>query len=164
MVEKLSEVKPPSGLTRWFFRLPLAMYKAGLGRLLGSRFVRIEHEGRVTGKPRQVVLEVVSSDRSHGVFYVVAAWGESADWFQNIKANPVIRYQVGSQSFNGVAEVLPVEQAGKIFVDYGRRHPRMLQSFMRAVGYQINRDEESFRALADHLPVVKLIPDREKGG
>lgn len=159
MVEKVSEAKTPSGCSRWLFRLPIRLYQAGLGWLLGGRFVSISHTGRVTGRLRQVVLEVVKSDAERGVYYVVAAWGERADWFKNIQSNPTVRYQVGSFARSGCAEVLSEGQAAEVFVEYGRKHPRMLQSLMRIIGYRIERDEASYRALAGHLPVVRLAPD-----
>lgn len=162
MVEQISERKQPSGFTRWLYRLPLHLYHAGLGWLLGSRFVRLEHEGRVSGKAREVVLETVKSEPEAGVFFVVAAWGERADWFLNIKANPEVMYQVGRRVFSGQAEVLTEDWAEEVFVAYGRRHPRMLKNFIRLVGYRIEGDEQAFRQLAEHLPVVKLSPEQGK--
>jgi deazaflavin-dependent oxidoreductase (nitroreductase family) len=164
MVEKMTEVKPPSGVTRWLFRLPLSFYKLGFGWMLGSRFVQMTHTGRVTGKIREVVLEVIKQGEMNGVYYVVAAWGERADWFQNIKANPQIEYRVAREHFGGHAEVIAREEAEIIFVEYGERHPRMLQGLMRTVGFRIERDEKSYRALAEYLPIVKLVPDREGRG
>jgi deazaflavin-dependent oxidoreductase (nitroreductase family) len=162
VVEKLRDVRPPSGFGRWLFRLPLALYRVGLGWLLGSRFVRIEHKGRVTGKSRQVVLEVVDAEEPVGTYYVVAAWGERADWFRNIKANPEITYQVGRRRFRGRAEELPREEAERVFIKYGRKHPHMLQELMRFVGYRIDRDDKAYRTLAEHMPVVKLSTEREE--
>ena len=159
MVEKIADVQPPSGLKRWLFRLPLAFYRAGLGWLLGSRFVLVEHLGRKSGSTRQVVLEVVDSEPSEGSYVVVAAWGEKADWFQNIKAHPEVVYQVGRRRFEGRAEILSRDQAAKVFLDYGRRYPRMLQELMRFVGYRVETNEAAYRQLADFLPVVKLCSE-----
>jgi deazaflavin-dependent oxidoreductase (nitroreductase family) len=164
VVEKTRDVPPPSGFKRWLFRLPLKLYKAGLGWLLGSRFVLLEHIGRVSAKTRQVVLEVVEHEQPVGGYYVVAAWGEQADWFQNIKVNPQITFQVGRRRFKGHADVLSREEAERVFLEYGRKHPRMLQELMNFVGYRIQRDEASYRDLAGHLPVVRLSSDRENGG
>jgi deazaflavin-dependent oxidoreductase (nitroreductase family) len=112
---------------------------------------------------RRVVLEVVDADKKAGVFFVVSGWGEKADWYKNIKASPKIRYQVGRQRYAGTAEQLPCEDAEQVFLTYGSKHPRMLQELMRFVGYRIEASEEAYRALAIHLPVVKLSPEL-KGG
>lgn len=163
MVEKISNVQPPAGLKRWLFRLPLALYRAGLSWLLGSRFVRLDHIGRVTGKVRSVVLEVVDTDKQAGIFYVVAAWGEKADWFRNIKANPQVTYQVGRKRYRGLALQLPREEAEKVFLSYGKAYPRLLQELMHFIGYRIERNEAAYRELAGILPVVKLSPKQEVG-
>ncbi|MEV0085192.1 hypothetical protein [Saccharopolyspora sp. NPDC050642] len=63
-MEIAKKVRPPKGLSRLLFRLPIHLYRWGLGWLFGSRLVLVNHVGRVTGKPRQVVLEVVSRDRA----------------------------------------------------------------------------------------------------
>lgn len=163
MVEKLKQTKPPSGFTRWLYRLPILLYRAGLGWMLGSRFLLLEHIGRVTGKRRQTVLEVVDSEPASGIFYVVAAWGERADWYQNIKSISEVSYQVGRRHFEGKARPLPQEEAEQVFLAYGHSHPRALQSLMRVLGYRIESNDQSYRALAEHLPVVKLSPDEGKG-
>ncbi|SEK55561.1 hypothetical protein [Nonomuraea pusilla] len=41
---------PPSGLRRALWRLPVHLYRAGLGRLLGGRLMLLTHVGRVSGR------------------------------------------------------------------------------------------------------------------
>jgi deazaflavin-dependent oxidoreductase (nitroreductase family) len=125
--------------------------------------VQIEHTGRVTGRARNVVLEVVDADKPAGIFYVVAAWGEKADWFRNIKANPQVTYQVGRKRYRGVAVPLSREDADRVFLKYGKAHPRLLQELMQFVGYRIERDETAYLELAGYLPVVRLSPRQEAG-
>jgi len=44
---------------RWFVRSPVAVYRARLGFIFGSRLLMLDHAGRSTGTRRYVVLEVV---------------------------------------------------------------------------------------------------------
>ena len=55
----VKDVPPPKGLRRLVFRAPLHAYHARLGWLFGQRLLLLHHTGRVTGKPREVILEVV---------------------------------------------------------------------------------------------------------
>jgi hypothetical protein len=55
---KLSQ-PPRTRLQRALARAPIWFYRLGLGGLLGHRFVLLTHTGRNSGRPRQVVLEVV---------------------------------------------------------------------------------------------------------
>jgi hypothetical protein len=51
-VEIVENVTPPTGVTRLLFRLPLYLYRSGLGWLFGHRLMVVNHIGRVTGKRR----------------------------------------------------------------------------------------------------------------
>ena len=50
MVEKVSELKPPTGISRLLFRAPIWLYDLNLGWIMGNRFLKITHIGRVSGK------------------------------------------------------------------------------------------------------------------
>lgn len=50
------DARPPRGLLRLAARLPLWLYRAGLGWLLSNRFLMLTHIGRKSGLPRQVVV------------------------------------------------------------------------------------------------------------
>jgi hypothetical protein len=56
----------PTGLSRLLWRAPIWLYRLGLGGLLGSHFVLLNHVGRKSGQPRQTVLEVVDRDERPG--------------------------------------------------------------------------------------------------
>jgi hypothetical protein len=78
----------PSGLRRTAFRIPILLYRARLGGLLGHRFVLIHHTGRRTGLPRQVVVEVVTREPESGA--VVVASGD-ADYLAMGDTLPMLR-------------------------------------------------------------------------
>ena len=58
----VKNVHPPSGVGRALFRAPIYLYRLGLGWLFGKRILLLNHIGRVSGKQRQVILEVVEHD------------------------------------------------------------------------------------------------------
>ncbi len=45
---------PPGKVLRLGLRLPIWLYRARLGRLLGERFLLLTHIGRKSGLPRQI--------------------------------------------------------------------------------------------------------------
>lgn len=59
---------PTGGVRRALLRAPVALYRAGLGGLLGSRLVLLTDTGRVSGEPRQEVLEVVAHGDEPGSY------------------------------------------------------------------------------------------------
>src|SRR5581483_6476732 len=72
----------PRGVARRLARLPIWLYRLGLGRLLGERFLMLTHIGRTSGRLRQTVVEVVRHDRLSDTYIIASGWGERADWYR----------------------------------------------------------------------------------
>ncbi|MGZ6320715.1 MAG: nitroreductase family deazaflavin-dependent oxidoreductase, partial [Ktedonobacterales bacterium] len=85
----------PRGLLKWGFNLPIALYRARLGWLLGHRFLLLTHRGRKTGMIRHTVLEVVHFDPATRESTVLSAYGERADWYHNLLVHPAVEVQTG---------------------------------------------------------------------
>ncbi len=161
MVEKTSELKPPSGISRILFRAPIWLYKLNLGWIMGKRFLKITHTGRKSGKPRHVILEVVKFEPSKETYYIAAAWGEKSDWVKNIRANPQVQVQIGQQKMTMLAEQLNPEQGEAIILDYAHRHPTAMINLARFMGYQLDGSETDFRELGRLLLMFALMPQPE---
>jgi deazaflavin-dependent oxidoreductase (nitroreductase family) len=109
---------------RWLVRAPVWLYRARLGILLGSRFLMLEHTGRKSGARRHVVLEVVEHP-SPGTYIVVSGFGDHAQWFRNIRANPQARvYTLSHGPAPATARILPQAEAVAALAAYSARHPR----------------------------------------
>jgi deazaflavin-dependent oxidoreductase (nitroreductase family) len=158
MVEKIKDVQPPRGLARWAFRLPIGMYRLGLGGLLGTRFLLLTHTGRKTGRARKTVLEVVRYDKEKGVFIVAVGFGPQSDWYRNIRARPQVTVQCGRRRWAMTAAFLTPEQAGEELLDYGRRHPAALRELARFMGFRMGDSPAEIRALGRMLPMVLFQP------
>jgi deazaflavin-dependent oxidoreductase (nitroreductase family) len=158
MVEKIRDVHPPRGLARLAFRLPIGLYRLGLGGLLGNRFLLLIHAGRKTGRERRTVLEVVRYDGEKSVFVVAAGFGPQSDWYQNLRARPQAVVQSGRRHWEMRAEFLTPDQAGEEMLEYGRRHPAALRELTGIMGYRVGQDPEDIRAFGRLLPMVALHP------
>jgi deazaflavin-dependent oxidoreductase (nitroreductase family) len=95
-VKVVKNVQPPAGLTRLLFRIPIHLYRLRLGWLFGSRLLLLNHIGRVSGKPRQTILEVAEHDGDGCV--VASGWGPTAAWYRNIVHTPDVTIQVGTRT------------------------------------------------------------------
>ena len=159
MPEKVREVHPPRGLSRLAFRLPLWLYRLHLGGLLGKRFVCLTHNGRRSGKPRQVVLEVVRYDRATGACIVAAGFGEESDWVRNVVHDPHIVFTVGRLGRAGLAERLDPETAAHELAEYARRYPLAWRELSHFMGYRLDGTEEDIRRLGGMIPmfVFRLV-------
>jgi deazaflavin-dependent oxidoreductase (nitroreductase family) len=144
--------------SRRLVRAPIWLYRARLGGLLGGRLLMLEHIGRKTGARRRVVLEVLEA-RDHPDSYIVASgFGDRAQWFRNITANPRVRVYAGSRRpAPATARVLDQPEADRVLGDYIRAHPRTWEQFSavleRTLGQPVTATDTA-------LPMVELRLDR----
>ncbi|MFZ0544320.1 MAG: nitroreductase family deazaflavin-dependent oxidoreductase [Candidatus Promineifilaceae bacterium] len=162
MPEKTKDVSPPTGLAAFFFRLPIWLYKIGLGWLLGGRFLLINHIGRKSGKIRQVVVEVVRHDAETDSYIVAVGFGEKSQWYQNLQHQPDVTIQVGRRKLAVTADFLSEEQGADEMADYGRRHPGTARELSRVMGYKVDGSESDYRAMGRLIPFIAFRPDTAK--
>lgn len=158
MPEKIADVQPPRGILRWLARLPIWLYRAGLGWLLGNRFLMLTHIGRKSGQPRQAVLEVVSYDRADDTYYVAVGFGENTDWYRNLLRTPDVVIRVGRRQIAVRAGRLSPEEAERVIVGYARRHPLAIRELAHVLGWRVNGAEDDYRALGRIIPIIALRP------
>ncbi len=157
MVDKLRKPKQPKGLSRLFYRLPIILYRMGLGQLMGERFLLLEHRGRRTGLVRRAVLEIIRHDPNVGAYYVVSGFSERADWFRNIKHHPDVQIQVGKKVHSAIAVILDGERASAEVLDYAERNPTLIKFLAKSLlGYHLGDDKEDLLELARNLQVVRF--------
>jgi deazaflavin-dependent oxidoreductase (nitroreductase family) len=144
----------PRGFARLAFQLPIQLYHLGLGWVLGHRFLLLTHRGRVSGRIRQTVLEVVRYDPARREYTVVAGFGAQADWYRNLLAHPAIEVQSGRDRFHPTQRFLTPTEGSGVLAWYEQYHPRALRGLVRIMRYPYDGSTESRLALATALPMV----------
>ena len=159
--ETLYSTGLPTGIKRLFFRFPLLLYKAGLGPLLGERFLKLTHTGRVSGLVRETVLEVVKHDGETGTYYIASGWGWKSNWYLNILKTPRVEVQVKNRKFRATARELSHEDSASVLYDYSRRYPRAFGILTeKFFGERLDISQQSAIRMAEYMPVIALKPDR----
>ncbi|GAA1687759.1 hypothetical protein GCM10009808_00940 [Microbacterium sediminicola] len=132
---------------KWILRAPIGLYRAGLGWMLGARFVMIEHQGRVSGESRFVVVEVI--ERGDNVLYVASGWGTKAQWYRNLRANGVAFLSTGrARRVPAHVRLLDKAESDAVLAHYAERHPKAweaLSAGMEKLG-------------TTRIPVVEFTP------
>lgn len=160
MAEKIKDVKPPRGFSRVLWRIPIFLYRIGLGRVFGDRFLLLNHRGRRSGLPRQAVIEVVKYDRETDSYYAVSGFGPKSDWYQNVISHPDVTIQVGSRQMDVKAVQVPGRETEEVLLDYNRRHPGALKALSQIMGYSIDESESDVRFLASIVPMIRFMPKK----
>ncbi len=152
-------LRPPSGLRRIMFRVPILVFRARLGWLFGHRLVLINHQGRKTGRQRQVVVEVAARDRATGAVTVASGYGSRSDWFRNLLVAPDTTIEVGTRRLAVRAVPLSPEEGGEVMVDYARRHRLSATVLASYVRFDVDGgSDDGYRALGREIPFVRFEP------
>lgn len=145
---KLSDVGARALQTRWFVRAPIWLFRARLGFLMGSRILLLEHTGRISGKARTVVLEVVAHpDRD--VFVIVSGFGDRAQWYRNVRAQPAVHVSSGfRRHVPARATALDPDESAAMLRQYATAHPASWKFLKGAI--------EKATGDVQDLPMVRL--------
>jgi deazaflavin-dependent oxidoreductase (nitroreductase family) len=155
VIKKVVIDTPPGKILRLGLRLPIWLYRLHLDRLLGGRFLMLIHAGRKSGLPRQAVIEVVQHDKATNTYYVVSAWGEKSDWYQNIRKSPRVTVYIGGHKLHAKAEFIPVGKAIDIMEAYARKHSTAFGELSALfLGERMQPGRDAARRLAEKMPMV----------
>ncbi|MFI6012598.1 nitroreductase family deazaflavin-dependent oxidoreductase [Streptomyces sp. NPDC051243] len=146
----------PTGWRRLAARLPIVLFRAGLGPIFGKRLLLLHHTGRVTGLDRHAVLEVVSYDPSGESWTITAGFGSKATWYQNLRAQPKTVIQFGNRHHAVTAHFLTTDEGAEVMARYARRHPRTARRLCAFMGLPADGSEASFREAGRAIPFVRL--------
>lgn len=138
---------------RALMRAPVALYRARLGFLLGSRTLMLEHIGRTSGARRYVVLEVVGHP-APDTYVVASGFGERSQWYRNLMARPRARISVAGRGPRpATARRLPAAEADAALAAYVSRYPRAWAKFKSVLEHTLGT------AVSEHdtpLPMIEL--------
>lgn len=113
-------------------RAPVTLYRWGLGWLLGSRMLMLEHVGRRSGEPRYAVLEVIERP-SRDRIVVASGFGRGSQWYRNLATEPRCHVSIGRRRRRPAeARFLPDRQARAVLERYAQEHPSSWE-FLRQV-------------------------------
>jgi deazaflavin-dependent oxidoreductase (nitroreductase family) len=153
--------KPPGRLLKFFFKVPVWIHQLGFGgweRLIGAQWMLITTTGRKTGKPRNVMVDIMDYDKTTDTYYIEAAYGELADWYKNIQNNPIFEGQVGRRKIKARAGALSTQGAGEMLVQFYRRKPAYTRSVMAMAGMKF-KDEDELRVIGKNLTLLAVKPE-----
>lgn len=148
----------PGRLALAVFRLPLPVYRAGWGWLLGHTFLLLVHVGRRTGAAHATTAMVLRWDRDTQEAVICSAWGPGADWVRNLRAGPALRVEIGRTVFAPQHRFLTEAESLAVAADFRRRHPWRLRLLSRVLGWDDLWSDDAVRDFVGQHPFVALHP------
>ena len=149
----------PGPLTRFVFRLPVYLYRVGLGWVFDHRVLYLVHVGRKTGKRRRNCIEVIHRDPQKNESFVISAYGRRSDWFRNIMKSPPLELRIGRERFVPEFRVLDTAEARRVLRDVFSEHPGEGKFFLKNV-FHLRPSEKQFEDLSDLVPLVGFRPKK----
>jgi deazaflavin-dependent oxidoreductase (nitroreductase family) len=140
-----------------FFKMPLILYRLGLGRALGKRFMLLTHVGRRSGKVYRSVLAVLRFDEKTHEILAVSPWSTS-NWYRNIQAAPALEVETAGVRYAPVQRSLSPEEIAALFIEFRRQYPIFSRLVARIPGWNIEASYDEFLSLARTLRGVAFQP------
>ncbi len=95
---------PRTAPIRFLYRLPLLLWRMGLGWLLPRSMLVLTTRGRKSGLPRHTMLEHFVHD---GRIVIGSAWGARSQWARNLAADAIVSAETWSDGVTrGVARAI----------------------------------------------------------
>lgn len=150
--------RQPGRLALFVFRMPLPLYRHGLGWLfLGRTFLVLTHVGRKTGQRHATAAMVLAEDKATREVVICSVWGAHTDWVRNLRAHPAALVQIGRDSFVPQHRFLSQDEALAVGRAFRRRHPLRTRLMSRVLGVDLRSDAE-MREYFSTRPFVALRP------
>lgn len=128
---------PSSHLLRQAFKAPIFLWRMGLGFLIGKIFMILTTTGRKSTQPRHTAIEF---HEYKGRKYVYSGYGEKADWYKNILADPRVTIQTASGTEHVIAHRITDEGELIEAFEYMAHNPTM-RRWVQALGFRLSLDE-----------------------
>lgn len=155
--DRFSFRQRPTGVFKALLRLPAWFYRAGLGGVMGHRFLLITHLGRTSGREYQTVVEVVRPPVDGGTrreWIVCSGTGPQADWYRNLRARPALGVQVANRRWTPVQRFLDADEAAEVFQGYESDHPRTAGRLLQSMGNTYDGTDAGRIAMMADMPMV----------
>ncbi len=148
----LSIPYPSTPFMKALTKLPIVLFRLGLGPLIGRFCVLLTTTGRASGLPRTTAVRFYEHE-SH--IYVISGWGNRAQWMRNLEADPNLTIQ----TWRGAASVAARRVSGDdelgVVFDWMSATPVMAR-WMDALDIPFTR--EAFLAARDKITLITFDP------
>jgi deazaflavin-dependent oxidoreductase (nitroreductase family) len=148
---------------RVVFRTPLLLHRLGVRgveRLLGIDWMLLTTIGRRTGRPHEVLVDVIGHDDASGSYYVSPADVRS-DWVRNVHARPQVKASVRGRDFRAHVEDVTGPEGARVLLRFIREHAWYARIVMWFVGLvdQVDRSDQELYAQLRTATVFAIRPE-----
>ncbi len=152
----------PNRVLRVALKTPSVLYAVNLGWIFGHRFLLLTHRGRKSGLIHQTPLEVIHYERSTRTSTVISAWGETSDWYRNIRKTPALQVQTGRDRYVPEQRILTEVERDRELELYAKNHGPSAKILSRMFQFKFADDPEERHKFAVTCRMVAFQPHHAK--
>ncbi|WTF35033.1 nitroreductase/quinone reductase family protein [Streptomyces cyaneofuscatus] len=145
---------PPCGRRRRLARLSVALYRVGLGPLLGRHLLLLHHTDRISGDLHHTLLEVAAYDAKRGHWILVSSPG--AAWYRDLQAAPMTTIQVRNHHYAVTARFPSADEDAESARRYAAGLSRPARRLCIAMGIVENGGTQAHRRSGHRLALLRL--------
>ncbi|MDA8398708.1 MAG: nitroreductase family deazaflavin-dependent oxidoreductase [Actinomycetota bacterium] len=94
------------------------------GNFAGAPILLLHTRGAKTGKERVNPMMYLDLDGDRYVFASKAGAGTNPDWYHNLVANPDVTVEVGTETYQARAVIVPRQSRDRIYAEQASRYPQ----------------------------------------
>ena len=143
---------PDYPLIKNLYRLPVFLYRLGLGPLIGKYILILTTTGRKTGKMHRTPVEYY---QHNGRIFVMSGFGTRPDWYKNLQANPQVGLNIHGQRLCARARAPETEAEWEGLIAYLKASP---VTQISAPGMVEKLDDPGVRDEIKKWPVLTFDP------
>jgi hypothetical protein len=107
-------------------------------------------------------VSVIGTGSATGEVIVVADFGQAADLYRNVQAQPAVEVAISRRRFVPVHRILDETEGAAVLADYERRNrwaaPVVRRVLSWLVGWDYDGSDDARRRLTSELPLVAFRP------
>lgn len=150
---------PNAAAQRLLHQAPVALWRLGLGRLVGRSWMLLTTTGRTSGEPRRTPL---TAHRLRGRLFAWNPYGERAHWYRNLLADPIVTIQSSEGAWTAKAVRLDDEaELTELYEVLRRFDGRGLRRYLADQG--IADSAVDVVANMERLHVIRFEPTSQPG-
>ena len=153
----MQDFYPRAPWMKFVTKAPIFLWRLGLGPISGRILMLITTSGRKSGLPRRAMVEY---HILAGKKYAPSGFGDKAQWYKNIMANPRVTIQTadGTERMRAV-RVSDDEELLAVYELLKHRNPPFLNWYLQSLG--IEPDPADLIAKKDRLHILRFDPTDE---
>jgi len=146
---------PKNRIIKKIYRIPILLYRLGLGKFYGKYILILSTLGRKSGKVHRTPVEYF---RDKDRIFIMSGFGDTPDWYQNLQNDPHVTLNTDKTTLYMLARKPETQSEWEEVVKFLKTSP---VSILSSHGLVNQLDDPKFQQEIKHWPVLTFDKTQE---